>query len=104
MIINLTTENFEKEVLQSDIPVLVDFWAPWCGFCVKMGPTLEDIASELDGKVKVAKINTDEQPDLAVKYGVMTLPTFMAFKNGAPGDKVIGAMGKDALLSRLGLK
>lgn len=103
MIINLTKENFQKEVLESQIPVIVDFWAPWCGHCVNLSPTLDDIAAEMDGKVKVGKINVDEQPELAAQYGVMTIPTVLLFRDGEISGKTVGALPKPALLSKLGL-
>ena len=82
MEIKLSTENFEKEVLKSEKPVLVDFYADWCGPCNAMAPVIEELATELDGKAKVGKINVDENSDIAVEYNVMSIPTLIIFKNG----------------------
>lgn len=97
-VIKLTVENFEKEVLQAGEPVLVDFYADWCGPCKMMGPVVEEISSELSG-VKVCKINIDEQIPIAQKYGVMSIPTFIAFKNGEIAGKQVGAVPKAALVN-----
>ena len=80
----ITEENFENEVLNSDKPVLVDFWAQWCGPCRMLGPIIEEIANDYEGKVKVGKVNVDEQPNLASKYGIASIPTVIVFKNGKP--------------------
>ena len=100
-VVKLTTANFDQEVLQADRPVLVDFYADWCGPCKMMGPVVEEISGELDD-VKVCKINIDEQMSIAQKYGVMSIPTFIVFKNGDVADKKMGAMPKSAVLSMLG--
>ena len=100
-VVKLTAENFEKEVLQSEKPVLVDFYADWCGPCQMMGPVVEEISNEVND-VKVCKINIDEQMSIAQKYGVMSIPTFIVFKNGDVADKKMGAMPKSAVLSMLG--
>ena len=88
-VVKLTTANFDQEVLQADRPVLVDFYADWCGPCKMMGPVVEEISGELDD-VKVCKINIDEQMSIAQKYGVMSIPTFIVFKNGDVADKKNG--------------
>ena len=100
-VVKLTAENFEKEVLQSEKPVLVDFYAVWCGPCQMMGPVVEEISNEVND-AKVCKINIDEQMSIAQKYGVMSIPTFIVFKNGDVADKKMGAMPKSAVLSMLG--
>lgn len=90
----ITNENFEKEVLQSDIPVLVDFWAVWCGPCQMLGPVIAQIAAEQEGKIKVGKVNVDEQPALAQKFGIVSIPTMIVFKDGKPVNQGIGFMDK----------
>ena len=100
-IIKLTKDNFEQEVLKADKPVLVDFYADWCGPCQMMGPVVEEISNEVND-AKVCKINIDEQMSIAQKYGVMSIPTFIVFKNGDVADKKMGAMPKSAVLSMLG--
>ena len=100
-VVKLTAENFEKEVLQSEKPVLVDFYADWCGPCQMMGPVVEEISNEVND-AQVCKINIDEQMSIAQKYGVMSIPTFIVFKNGDVADKKMGAMPKSAVLSMLG--
>ncbi len=100
MAAKFTTGNFEQEVLSSDIPVMVDFWASWCGPCRMLGPVIDELAAEADG-YKVGKINVDEEPELAERYGVMTIPTVMVFRNGQPVKKSIGVQPKSALLQLL---
>ena len=99
-VITITKENFEKEVIQSDKPVLVDFWAAWCGPCRMVSPVVDEIATEVTDK-KVGKINVDEQPELAMAFQVMTIPTLMVFKNGKAVSKSIGAKPKAAILDML---
>lgn len=101
-VIELTTKNFEKEVLQSDVPVLVDFWAPWCGPCRMVSPIVDEIANEVQGTAKVGKINVDEQGELASQYGVMSIPTICIFKNGEVVETSVGAKSKAELLAMLG--
>ena len=81
MITNLTKDTFQKEVLESDVPVLVDFWAPWCGHCVNLAPTIDEIADDYDGKVKVCKLNIDDEQEIALQYGVMSIPTVAKFED-----------------------
>ncbi|MEO2064936.1 thioredoxin [Thermovibrio guaymasensis] len=89
-----TVEEFEREVLQSDIPVLVDFWAPWCGPCRMLAPTIDELAQEYEGKVKVVKVNTDELPMVAMQYGIRGIPTVMLFVNGDVADVKVGLQPK----------
>ncbi|MFR0026777.1 MULTISPECIES: thioredoxin [unclassified Eisenbergiella] len=96
-----TTGDFEKEVLQSDKPVLVDFFADWCGPCKMMAPVVEQLAEELDGKAKVGKLNIDENMEIAEKYGVMNIPTFLVFKDGQEKARIVGAVSKNELKNKL---
>ncbi len=97
----ITDGNFDAEVLKSDKPVLIDFWAEWCGPCRMQGPIVEEVAKVTEGKAKVGKLNVDENPATAQKYGVMSIPTLMVFKNGAVVKQFIGVQSKDTLLSEL---
>ena len=99
MEIKLGSENFEKEVLKSEKPVLVDFYADWCGPCNAMAPVIEELATELDGKAKVGKINVDENSDIAVEYNVMSIPTLIIFKNGKEEKRLVGLRDKEELLN-----
>lgn len=100
-VITITKENFESEVLSSPKPVLVDFWASWCGPCRMLSPVVDQIAQETDA-VKVGKINVDEQSELAQQFGVMSIPTLMVFKNGAPAETSVGVVPKEKILGMLG--
>ena len=99
--IKITSENFESEVVKSAVPVLVDFWAEWCGPCRMVLPIVEEIAGELAGKAKVGKVNVDESPELASQFDVASIPTLLIFKNGAVVDQMVGALPKPKLLERL---
>ncbi len=99
-VITITSENFEQEVLQSDKPVLIDFWAPWCGPCRMVSPVVEEIANE-HPEIKVGKINVDEQTELARRYRIMSIPSLYVFKNGEVANKTIGAVPKDSILGLL---
>ena len=97
--VQVNEKNFESEVVKSDLPVLVDFWATWCGPCQMMGPVVEQLSDELAGKVKFCKVNVDENPELAEKFDVMSIPNFKFFKNGEVVGETLGAVGKDGLLN-----
>jgi len=101
-VIELTTANWEKEVVQSDKPVLVDFWAPWCGPCRMLAPTVDKIAEQFAGKVKVGKLNTDENQEIAIKYGISAIPALLLFKGGdKPIDKQIGNQPMENIVKML---
>ena len=92
--LKITRENFENEVMKSDIPVLIDFWAPWCGPCRMMGPIIEQLADEYEGKAKVGKVNVDEESELSQAFGVMSIPTIVLVKDGKIVKQVVGARPK----------
>jgi len=99
--IQLTDENFEQEVVKSAQPVLVDFWAPWCGPCRMIGPVIEELAKEYAGKVKVCKLNTDEAQDTAAKYQISAIPTILLFKGGKVTQQLVGLQPKEELKKHL---
>ena len=99
--IKITTTNFEQEVLQSQIPVLLDFWADWCGPCRMAAPIIDEIAAETEGKVKVGKVNVDTDIELAQRYRIASIPTFLVFKNGELAEKAVGLQSKEDLMDLL---
>lgn len=102
-IMEISDSQFDAEVINADKPVIVDFWAPWCGPCRMVAPRLEEIANEYDGKVKIVKVNVDENQKLAGKFGVMSIPTLLLFKDGKNAGQIIGALPKEEIVSRFGL-
>ncbi|MBP6929348.1 MAG: thioredoxin [Candidatus Moranbacteria bacterium] len=100
MAVEFTKDNFEAEVLKSDVPVLVDFWAPWCGPCQLMGPVIEELAQEVTGS-KIGKLNVDEHPEIAEQFGIMSIPTIKVFKSGQVVKEYIGVQAKDLLKADL---
>ena len=92
MAVEVTTESFEREVLQSEQPVLVDFWAPWCGPCRMMSPTVDELAKTYEGRAKVVKVDVDQSPEIAAQYQISSIPTFIAFENGKAGRRLTGAV------------
>ena len=102
MALNLTDANFQSEVIDSDVPVLVDFWAEWCGPCKMIGPVIDQVATDLEGQAKVGKVNVDDARELAVKYNVRSIPLLLFFKNGEVKDQIVGAsVTKDQLKAKL---
>ena len=101
--ITLTSSNFEAEVLNSELPVLVDFWATWCGPCKMIAPVVAEIATEFEGKIKVGKVNVDDENALAMQYRVASIPTLLLFKNGQVVNTSVGYLPKHAIIEKLGL-
>ena len=97
----VTDSTFKQEVLDNEVPVLVDFWAPWCGPCRMVAPVVDEIAIQYDGTLKVVKVNTDENPQIASQYGIRSIPTLMIFKDGEKVDTVVGAVPKSTLVNTL---
>jgi len=100
--VNVTDQNFEGEVLQSGLPVLVDFWAPWCQPCLMMGPIVEELAEKWEGKLKAVKVNVDENQSLAREYGIMSIPALFLFKNGQVAKQWVGVRNKEELEKEIG--
>jgi thioredoxin 1 len=99
--VHVTDSTFDAQVLKSDIPVLTDFWAEWCAPCKMIAPILEEIAEDYEGQIKIAKVDVDENNQIAMKLGVQSIPTLILFKNGQAVERVVGAMPKERLLSRI---
>lgn len=99
--IEVTDKTFEQAVLQAEVPTVVDFWAVWCGPCKMIAPILEEIAQEYEGKIKVTKLDVDHNNESAMKYGVMSIPTLILFKNGQPVERIVGFMPKEKLLVKI---
>ena len=100
-VMEFNTDNFETEVVQSDVPVLVDFWAPWCGPCKMIGPIIEELAGEFNGKVKIGKVNVDNNQQLAANFGIKGIPTVMLFKGGESINSFVGLRSKEDLAAAL---
>jgi len=97
----ITDSNFESEVIKSNIPVLIDFWATWCGPCKAIAPIVEDLAKEYDGKIKIGKVDVDDNQQTAIKYGVRSIPTLLLFKEGKVNDMIVGAVPKMQIVKKL---
>ena len=101
MIIKINSDNFENEVVNAEAPVLVDFWAEWCGPCRMVGPILEEVARAVEGSATIAKVNVDENPELAQRFGITAIPTLLIFENGEIREKLVGVTGPDELIRKL---
>ncbi len=101
MALEFTDSNFQSEVLEADVPVLVDFWAEWCGPCKMLGPVIDELATEFEGKAKVGKVDIDSNRDAAVKYGIQSIPTVLILKNGEISNKFVGIASKDDLAAAI---
>ena len=99
--VHVTDDTFEAEVIQSDMPAIVDFWAPWCAPCYMIAPILEEIAEEYDGQLKVTKLDVDQNPQVATQFGIMSIPTMILFKEGEAVERLIGYMPKERLMERI---
>ena len=100
-VIELNDNNFDEEVIKSNEPVLVDFWAEWCGTCKMIAPSVENISSEYEGKLKVGKLDVDSNPNVSSTYGIRSIPTLLIFKNGAPVDQIVGAVAQNVIESKV---
>jgi len=100
-VIELNDNNFDEEVVKSSEPVLVDFWAEWCGPCKMIAPSVENISNEYAGKLKVGKLDVDSNPNVSSTYGIRSIPTLLIFKNGAPVDQIVGAVGQDIIEAKV---
>lgn len=101
MEVKITNSNFQSEVVNSDIPVLIDFWAEWCGPCRMIAPAVEEIAKEYDGKIKVGKVNVDDETQLAVRFGISSIPTLVLFRDGNPVSSLVGLRAKEDIVKML---
>lgn len=99
--VTITDENFENEVIKSDVPVLLDFWATWCGPCKAIAPIVEDLANEYNGKVKIGKVDVDDNQQTAIKYGVRSIPTLLIFKDGKVSNSIVGAVPKAQIIQKI---